>query len=212
LASPLLYAANPLPSFSPISSLVFLVKILLNGCPLYLRVLGLYSPRTFGIFPSLLMKKNLYSLPSFLWCSVGHERGRNWVFIAPFFLITHWAIFFSFLYNWSHTPYVFRIFLIWFLCYYIHLFLFHFISLHHSSYIHFFLILRILQRWWAFKPRPACLGLVLYIYIYIYIEGVDGKIYKQCGKWCVVCKTRTFQPPHGGQKIRAVPLLFKNKT
>ena len=93
------------------------------------------------------------------------------------------------------------------------LYSFIFISFYFTSsfIIHsFFLILRILQRWWAFKPRPACLGLVLYIYIYI--EGVDGKIYKQCGKWCVVCKTRSFQPPHGGQKIRAVPLLFKNKT
>jgi hypothetical protein len=50
------------------------------------------------------------------------------------------------------------------------LYSFIFISFYFTSsfIIHsFFLILRILQRWWAFKPRPACLGLVLYIYIYI---------------------------------------------
>jgi len=50
LASPLLHAASHLPLFSLVSSLVFLVKVLVNKCPLYLRVLGLYSYRRFGVF------------------------------------------------------------------------------------------------------------------------------------------------------------------
>jgi hypothetical protein len=95
LFSSLLHTANPLPPFSPISSLVFLVKILVNGRLLCLRVLGLHSPRKFGVSSSLLMKKILQSLPSFPLGVASHTRGRNGVFIAPFFLIMYQPLFSS---------------------------------------------------------------------------------------------------------------------
>jgi hypothetical protein len=105
----------------------------------------------------------------------------------------------------SFVFFLFDFFVIIFI--YFYFILFHFII--HHTFIFFnsqdFTALVGLQ---AYTRMPG-LG---FIYIYIYIEGVDGKIYKQCGKWCVVYKTRSFRPPHGGQKIRAVPLLLKNKT
>jgi hypothetical protein len=57
---------TPSPFFSSIHALVFLVRILVIGCRLYLGVLGLYSSRWFGFFPSFLKKQNLHSPPFFL--------------------------------------------------------------------------------------------------------------------------------------------------
>ena len=57
---------TPSPFFSSIHALVFLVRILVIGCPLYLGVLGLYSSRWFGFSPSFLKKQNLHSPPFFL--------------------------------------------------------------------------------------------------------------------------------------------------
>jgi hypothetical protein len=169
LVSPLLHAVVPLPLFSPISSLIFLVKVLVNGCHFYLRVLGLYSYRIFGVFPSLWMKKNLYSPLFFLWCLVGHKRGRNGVFIALFFLITQWPLFFSFLYNWSHTTYVFHIFLIWLLNYYIYLFC---ISFHHSSFfLGFYILIIIIKKKWLLTFRS-------HIYLCFYIFFIIKIIWK----------------------------------
>jgi len=135
LASPLLHAASHLPLFSLVSSLVFLVKVLVNKCPLYLRVLGLYSYRRFGVFSFFFMKKNLH--PSFFSMAFSRPwKRKKWCIyslILPNYTLTFFFLFFS-LYNWSHPLYIFHIFLIWFLNYYIYLFC---ISFHHSFIIFF---------------------------------------------------------------------------
>jgi len=136
LASPILHASNPLFLFSPISSLVFLVKVLVNKCPLYLKVLGLYSSRRFGVFPSLLMKKNLHPLFFSMVFSRPWKKKKLGIYSLILSNYTLTPFLFFFLYNWSHPPCIFHIFLIWFLNYYIYLFCISFYFI--SSFIHYF--------------------------------------------------------------------------
>jgi hypothetical protein len=98
LASPLLHAASHLPLFSLVSSLVFLVKVLVNKCPLYLRVLGLYSYRRFGVFSFFFMKKNLH--PSFFSMAFSRPwKRKKWCIyslILPNYTLTFFFFFFPF--------------------------------------------------------------------------------------------------------------------
>jgi hypothetical protein len=132
LASPLLHAASHLPLFSLVSSLVFLVKVLVNKCPLYLRVLGLYSYRRFGVFSFFFYEEK--SAPPFFSMAFNRPWKRKKWCIYSLILPNYTLTLFFFLYNWSHPLYIFNIFLIWFLNYYIYLFC---ISFHHSFIIFF---------------------------------------------------------------------------
>jgi hypothetical protein len=95
LASPLLHAASPLPLFSLVSSLVFLVKVLVNKCPLYLRVLGLYSYRRFGVFSFFFYEEK--SAPPFFSMAFSRPwKRKKWCIyslILPNYTLT---LFFSF--------------------------------------------------------------------------------------------------------------------
>ena len=95
------------PSCSSIPALVFLIRILVIGCPMYLGVLGLYSSRWFDVFPSLLKKQNLHFPPpiSFKFPTV-NEKEMNGVFLSAYYLqVKYFSPIRQFYHNWHHSTY-----------------------------------------------------------------------------------------------------------